>query len=77
MDNFGRAAANGLMLLEHLYSRPLITVTDIRDFLNLSFATANNLNNRFIDTEILSEITGHARNRIFRYDRYVDLFRSI
>lgn len=73
---FGRAAANGLTVLESLYSRPILAVNDIVDLTGVSFTAANQLMSRFVETGILSEITGQTRNRQFRYSDYVTLFRD-
>src|SRR5690606_36464192 len=73
-STFGRTAANGLQILEALYRRPLITVNEIARLLGVTFATANIVAARFVDAEILFEITGQQRNRVFRYTPYIDLF---
>ena len=74
IEQFGRVAANGLKVLESLYSRPIITVNDIADITGTSFTAANQLMQKFVAHELLSEITGQVRNRRFRYDAYIDLF---
>jgi hypothetical protein len=76
VDRFGRTAANGLRILEQLYSLPLINVKRVRELTGVSFETANQLVTRFIEHGILSEITGQSRNRQFRYHAYVDLFAA-
>ncbi len=40
----------------------------------LAFPAANALVERLVKIGILSEVTGQARNRRFRYDAYVHLF---
>ena len=72
--DFGRTAANGLQVLERLFEKPLITVREIADQLDITFPAANNLAQRFIDEGILVEITGQRRYRIFSYDPYLRLF---
>ena len=74
VDRFGRVAANGLKVLESLYSRPIITVNNIAEMTETSFTAANQLMQKFVSYEILSEITGQTRNRRFRYDEYIALF---
>jgi Fic family protein len=71
---FGRAAGNGLTVLESLYQRPLVTVNEIAKMLNITFAAANMLAQRFLNAGILVEITGQQRYRVFRYSPYVQLF---
>jgi len=72
--SFGRTTANGLIILEHLYSYPIISVNDIVTKTDLSFTAANTLMTRFVESGILAEITGRARNRQFRYGDYIALF---
>ncbi len=73
---FGRAAGNGLVVLEQLFGRPIIRVKDVEKLLEVTFAAANALIQRFVDAGLLTEITGQARNRLFRYAPYVDLFAT-
>lgn len=75
-DRFGRAAGNGHRILEALYERPIMSVADIQALLGVTYVAANNLVSRFERTDLLTEITGQARNRRFRYDPYVTLFRD-
>ena len=42
-DGLGRAAGNGLRVLETLYRQPLATVNDIRDVTGLGYSAANAL----------------------------------
>ena len=74
VDHFGRVAANGLKVLESLYSRPIITVNNIAEMTETSFTAANQLMQKFVSYEMLSEITGQTRNRRFRYNEYIALF---
>lgn len=71
---FGRVAGNGLRVLEHLYEKPIIRVQDIADLTKVTYPAANNLMGKFVEHALLVEITGHARNRQFRYGKYIDLF---
>jgi cell filamentation protein, protein adenylyltransferase len=73
-EHFGYSAGNGLKVLERLYSRPIISVQDVAKATKVSFTAANNLTRRFVKHGILSEMTGQARNRQFRYGDYIDLF---
>lgn len=75
-DNFGRAAANGHRLLEHIYSRPVVSVDDVQKLIGATYNTANNLIARLVENNILHEFTGQVRNRAFRYQSYIDLFRD-
>ena len=74
VNHFGRVAANGLKVLERLYQKPIIRVQDIVNITNVSFPAANNLMKKFIEHNLLIEITGLSRNRKFRYSSYIELF---
>jgi len=73
-EHFGRVAGNAMLVLEKLYQRPIIKVQDIKELTKVSYPAANQLMNKFIDHGLLSEVTGQARNRQFRYGSYIDLF---
>ena len=77
VDSFGLVAGNGLKVLEHLFSQPIISVRRIMDLTGVTFAAANQLMHRFEDAGVLVEITGQARNRRYQYNDYVNLFASI
>jgi mannose/fructose/N-acetylgalactosamine-specific phosphotransferase system component IID len=73
-EKFGRAAGSGLTLLEDLFKHPVVSVNYVASLLGMTHAGANVLVRRMVEMEILTEITGQARNRAFRYGAYVDLF---
>lgn len=73
-ENLGRAAANGHKVLESLFDRPIVAVNDVRALTGTTYAAANALVSRLVEVGVLSEITGYARNRRFRYAPYIDLF---
>ena len=74
IENLGKGAANGLKLLESLYQRPIFTVNIVADFLDLSPQASNSLTERMEKLGLVREITGNRRNRIYRYDPYIELF---
>ncbi len=73
-EHFGRAAGNGHRVLEELFDHPIMSVNDVRRLTRTTYPAANQLVQRFVDREILTEITGQARHRRFRYAAYVRLF---
>lgn len=72
----GRAAGNGLRVLESLYLRPVVTVAEVQELTGTTYTAANNLVSNFTDLGILAEATGYKRNRVFRYQPYIDLFNE-
>lgn len=75
-DHFGRAAANGHRVLEHIFSRPVVSVDDVEELIGTTYQTANNLVARLVEYGILREFTGQARNRAFIYQSYLELFNE-
>ncbi len=73
-DELGRAGGNGHRVLEHLYKRPIVSVNDIMDLLQVTYPSANQLVEKLQQIGILQEVTGQARNRRFRFDAYIKLF---
>ena len=68
------SATNGLRLLDYLYEHPIITIRMAERHLGCSYVTAANVIEGFQSHDILREITGHQRNRRYRYDPYLSLF---
>ena len=73
---FGRQSKLAHKLLLFLFSNPIISVKEVNNELNISFATANILIQKFLNIGILKEITGYSRNRLFMLWKYVDLFKE-
>ncbi len=75
-EQLGRAAANGYRVLEHLYEHPIVSVNEVQQVIGKTYQSANDLVSRLAAAGILTEITGHARNRRFMYRSYIDLFHD-
>jgi len=69
------AHANSTLLLvvDHLFSRPVFTVRQLETELGISFATANKAVARLTQAGILTELTGQRRNRLFAANEVLDL----
>jgi hypothetical protein len=61
-------------LLESLFDRPIVAVSDVQRMTGTTYAAANGLVSRLVKLNVLSEMTGYARNRRFRYAPYIALF---
>ncbi len=66
--------ANGIRLLDHLFTQPLVNVNAVGSVLQVSWPTANKLAQSFAERGILDEATGYRRNRVYRYSPYLALF---
>ncbi len=72
--SFGRAAGNGLRVLEYLYDHPIVSVKEVQGLTGITYPAANDLVARMVARGILVEHTGRARNRRFLYQSYIELF---
>lgn len=61
--------------VNYLYSQPVITLQDVIDELSVTKPTANALITDFVNLEILKETTGKKRNRIYTFEKYLNLFK--
>ena len=75
-EHLGRTAANGYRVLEHLYEHPIVSVNEAQELIGTTYQAANELVSKFVDTGILTEITGQSRNRRFMYQSYINLFHD-
>ncbi len=73
----GRAAGNGHKVLESLFDRPIVAVNDVAKLTGTTYVAANSLVAKLVELDILSEMTGYARNRRFRYAPYIALFHEV
>ena len=72
--HLGRATGNGHRVLEALYRKPMVTVSDIREIADLSYPAANNLVERLVSIGILEWFGDRKRNRAFLYRDYIRVF---
>ena len=68
--------SNALHMLDMLYERPVVNVAATREALSVSWPTANKLTLAFQERQLLEEMTGQRRNRVFRYAPYLALFKD-
>ncbi len=72
----GIRAKNAQKLLLFLFSRPIVNTKSVEKELKISFNSANRLLKSLVDLQILKEITGSSRNRLFVLDEYLNLFKK-
>ena len=75
IQNSGITFANAQKLLNELYQRPVITPKRAMGVLNVSDPTVYKLLNDFEKLDILKEVSGAKRGKIYMFDTYVNLFR--
>jgi Fic family protein len=74
--NLGYAAGNAHRVLEQLFTRPILSVNDVRTLTGTTYPAANQLVDRLVTLKILEKMTSGTRNRRFRYAAYIELFNE-
>lgn len=74
--DMGKRAAIARHALNVLYRKPIVDAAELEKELNVTTPTVNRLIKSLIDKDILREITGQRRGRIYTFYRYLDLFTS-
>ena len=72
--SLGKRTKTANEFLYFLFHNPVITSAVLQKEMKITAKTANSLIDAFIGLNILKERTGYSRNRIFVFDKYVDLF---
>ncbi|MCD7806039.1 MAG: Fic family protein [Lachnospiraceae bacterium] len=72
----GRASRNALVLLHFLEANPIIDIGKTAEQLGLSFNTTSGAVKRLMEAGILVQTEGKNRNRVFSFERYLDILRN-
>ncbi len=72
----GKRSKKAMILFHWLFSSPVIRSKDVCKITELSVKASYSLIKLFVKKEILKEITGYRRNKIFVFKEYLDLFES-
>jgi Fic family protein len=72
-ENLGRYA---VPLLDLLVEQPVVTVKFAIERLGGTASTVGGLLDRLVALDVVGEVTGQKRNRVYRYSPFLDLFTS-
>ncbi len=72
--SLGKKIPKAKQLMNKLYLNPIVSSNDVAGYLNVTPATANSLIHDLMNLDILVEITGGRRYRLFRFEEYLKLF---
>lgn len=75
ISSLGKKAKLARAALQLLYSRPILDGQDMADGLSVNISTSLRLINDLIRLGILYESTGFKRNRVFVFQKYIELFK--
>lgn len=70
----GKKSSDAKKTLGILYADPMISVKQLQQHLTLEYNATNNLVKGLVGLDILQEITGQNRNRLFVMVKYIELF---
>ncbi len=76
INSLKRARFSCLEIFEHLKQLPQITASNIGAELNISLPTIRNSLSHLVDLNILEEITGKQRDRVYVYRNYLNLLEK-
>ncbi len=72
----GRKQPEAIRLLNELYKQPIMDGTQIAGIMGVHASTANRLIADLVKLDLLKELTGYKRNRIYAFEPYIRLFKS-
>ncbi|MFV2058643.1 MAG: Fic family protein [Thiohalomonadales bacterium] len=71
-----RRQENAQTLAEYLYRTPIVNVKTVSNLLGVNTNTAAAMVNDFVKYDILSQLTGKRRNRMFYFRDYIAIFNK-
>ena len=75
-SGFGRRSNSALLLLNNLFRNPVTNIENAAKKCSLSYKAANDLVRIMHEKNIVDEMTGQSRNRIFIFKPYLDIFKD-
>jgi len=75
IQSLGRRAVNAQKIINELYQRPIVNAERVSEILGISMPSAYKLIAVLEEIEILKEITGGQRRRLYIFENYIEFFR--
>jgi Fic family protein len=69
----GSLSEIALPALDYLFHNPVVSVSALSQKLSKAYNTANAVVSRFVEAGILAEITGQRRNKLYRFEPYLQI----
>ncbi|VBB47535.1 conserved hypothetical protein [uncultured Paludibacter sp.] len=76
LKNIGNRSGDAYKVVEYLYTRPILDAQTVSAIINKSLRPAYSLLNQLEKLNIIKEITGTQRNRIYMFTDYIELFKQ-
>jgi Fic family protein len=74
--NFVKMRETGALALEFLFTQPITTIAEMSQKLGKAYNTVQNILNEFIKLELVSENIIHKRNKLYRFEVYMNLLEK-
>ncbi|MEO9258640.1 MAG: Fic family protein [Crocinitomicaceae bacterium] len=75
LQTLGSRSHNAQLILNHLYQKPIIDAQKVKELTSLSLPSVYKLIDELEKLEILTEITGGKRGKIYLFKEYTKLFK--
>lgn len=75
IQKLGSRAVNAKKIVDYLYNRPMINAEKVSEIAGISMPSAYKLIVDLEKLDILKEVTGSQRGRVYVFDNYLKLFR--
>ncbi len=76
ITTLGKKAKHAKQALNILYTNPITNIKQLQQSLNLQYPATNRLIKDLVRLNIVQEITGQSRNRLFMMGKYMNLFNG-
>ncbi|MBQ3257735.1 MAG: Fic family protein [Oscillospiraceae bacterium] len=76
ISDMGRASKNAHIIFDYIEKNPIIDIRKTAEDLGMSFNTVSGAVKRFEECGILKQTNNTARNRVFAYQKYLDILRK-
>ena len=76
IEKLGRAAASAFRVHEYLMKKPITGIRELEKDLGLTYPTVAGALDRMKKQRIVKELTGFKRNRVFAYDRFMEILNE-
>jgi Fic family protein len=76
VQSFRSRAGNAQIVINYLYQRPIINAEKVKSITQLSMPSAYTLLELLEEKQIVREVTGSQRGRMYSFENYLKIFRD-
>ena len=75
LQTLGSRSNNGQIIVNHMFQRPILDAQIAKNLTKLSLPSVYKLISEMEALDIIEEITGGQRGKLYLFKKYIDLFR--